>query len=307
MHNQFSQILATLGKSQTPTPEPNAPTLAITTRSGITTCDPSYPNQPRSAPVVNNETAVEEEITAEKENPNTPNPKTHLSSTLYHPSKSSNVPFPSRLKKQKKDDEQEKFLSISKHINTNLTFLEALNQIPKGAKNALGDLGASINLMLHSFSLKLGISKLKPTRMSIQLADRSIKYPTATTRAVIDVNDRKLSLRVGEESVTFNIGESMKFTSSQDDCLYFVNHINKMVQEQWDDTLDHDSNWIDNEKEDKAEEVQAVSFYPRKEPIEPLEWRVLKNRLKPLMEELPKVELKALPKHLEYAFLQEDD
>ncbi|GKC61728.1 hypothetical protein Tco_1089326 [Tanacetum coccineum] len=46
-----------------------------------------------------------------------------------------------------------------------------------GSKNALADLGASINLMLHSLFLRLDISELKPTRMSIQLVDRSVKYP----------------------------------------------------------------------------------------------------------------------------------
>ncbi|GJY03892.1 hypothetical protein Tco_0369832 [Tanacetum coccineum] len=40
-------------------------------------------------------------------------------------------------------------------------------------KNALADLGASVNLMPHSLFLRLGISELKATRMSIQLADRS--------------------------------------------------------------------------------------------------------------------------------------
>ncbi|GKF89590.1 reverse transcriptase domain-containing protein, partial [Tanacetum coccineum] len=34
-------------------------------------------------------------------------------------------------------------------------------------KNALADLGASINLMPYSLFLKLGISELKPTKMSI--------------------------------------------------------------------------------------------------------------------------------------------
>ncbi|GKD08096.1 DNA-directed DNA polymerase [Tanacetum coccineum] len=48
---------------------------------------------------------------------------------------------------------------------------------PLAVKNALADLGASINLMPHSLSLRLGFSKLKPTRMSIQLANRSVKYP----------------------------------------------------------------------------------------------------------------------------------
>nr|GEV99125.1 DNA-directed DNA polymerase [Tanacetum cinerariifolium] len=47
---------------------------------------------------------------------------------------------------------------------------------PLAEKNALTDLGASINLMPHSLFRRLGISKLKPTRMSIKLADRSIKY-----------------------------------------------------------------------------------------------------------------------------------
>ncbi|GJR10824.1 reverse transcriptase domain-containing protein [Tanacetum coccineum] len=48
---------------------------------------------------------------------------------------------------------------------------------PLVVKNALADLGASINLMPHSLFRRLGISKLKPTEMSIQLADRYIKYP----------------------------------------------------------------------------------------------------------------------------------
>ncbi|GKD91064.1 reverse transcriptase domain-containing protein [Tanacetum coccineum] len=48
---------------------------------------------------------------------------------------------------------------------------------PLAVKNALVDLGASINLMPHSLFWRLGISKLKPTKMSIQLANLSIKYP----------------------------------------------------------------------------------------------------------------------------------
>ncbi|XP_076902974.1 uncharacterized protein LOC143557896 [Bidens hawaiensis] len=43
--------------------------------------------------------------------------------------------------------------------------------------NALADLGASINLMPYSVFVKLDLGEPKPTRMSIQLADRSVKYP----------------------------------------------------------------------------------------------------------------------------------
>ncbi|GJV42171.1 retrovirus-related pol polyprotein from transposon 17.6 [Tanacetum coccineum] len=43
------------------------------------------------------------------------------------------------------------------------------------------------------------------------------------------------------------------------------------------------------------------------DPIEPLEWKSPKNQLKPSSVEPPKLELKELPEHLEYAFLQENN
>ncbi|XP_048227299.1 uncharacterized protein LOC125369331 [Ricinus communis] len=42
---------------------------------------------------------------------------------------------------------------------------------------AMLDLGASINLMPYSMYERLGLGELKPTTMSLQFADRSIKYP----------------------------------------------------------------------------------------------------------------------------------
>nr|GEW52225.1 RNA-directed DNA polymerase homolog [Tanacetum cinerariifolium] len=96
----------------------------------------------------------------------------------------------------------------------------------------------------------------------------------ATIKAVIDVHEGKLSLRVESATVTFNIGKSMKSKHSQEE----------------------DSN-----------EVHAVSFYPRTEPVEPLEWKALENQLKPSCVEPPELKLKELPKHLEYAFFQENN
>ncbi|GJV35846.1 reverse transcriptase domain-containing protein [Tanacetum coccineum] len=42
--------------------------------------------------------------------------------------------------------------------------------------NALADFGASINLMPYSLYAKLSLKALKPTRMSVRLADRSFQY-----------------------------------------------------------------------------------------------------------------------------------
>nr|GEU43263.1 hypothetical protein [Tanacetum cinerariifolium] len=160
--------------------------------------------------------------------------------------------------------------------------------------------------------------------MSIQLAYRSIKYPIGvcenllvkiskfifpldfvvleidkdklvpiilrrpfltTARAVIDVHKGKLSLRVGSETVTFNIRKSMKSK-------HFLNHAGE---------------WTEEEEGNDPNEVLAVSFYPRTQLVKPLEWKALKNQLKPSSVEPPKLKLKELPKHLEYAFLQENN
>ncbi|GJZ96547.1 reverse transcriptase domain-containing protein [Tanacetum coccineum] len=43
--------------------------------------------------------------------------------------------------------------------------------------NALADLGASINLMPYSVYAKLSLETLKPTKISVRLADRSFQFP----------------------------------------------------------------------------------------------------------------------------------
>ncbi|GKE81680.1 hypothetical protein Tco_1551680, partial [Tanacetum coccineum] len=92
-----------------------------------------------------------------------------------------------------------------------------------------------------------------------------------------------------------------------DDYLYCADHTAKLVQEQWVDTVNHDGKWIEEEEEEDSNNALAVSFYPRAEPVEPLEWKTLENRLKPSSVEPPELELKELPEHLEYAFLQENN
>lgn len=42
---------------------------------------------------------------------------------------------------------------------------------------ALCDLGASVSLMSQSICEKLKLGEVRPTRMSLQLVDRSVEYP----------------------------------------------------------------------------------------------------------------------------------
>ncbi|GKA99803.1 DNA-directed DNA polymerase, partial [Tanacetum coccineum] len=130
--------------------------------------------------------------------------------------------------------------------------------------NALADLGASISLMPYTMYEKLGLGEPKPTRMSLELADRSIQYPRgiaedvlikidkfilpidfvildmredsripiilgrpflATTRAMIDVFNKKISLRVGSEEVMFDVNQSMKKPNTEDNECYGIDDL----------------------------------------------------------------------------------
>jgi len=72
---------------------------------------------------------------------------------------------------------------------------------------ALADLGASINLMSYSLYEKLGLGELTTTRMSLSLADKSVKYP----RGIVE----KLLLKVDKfvfpvDFVVLNMGVDAK-------------------------------------------------------------------------------------------------
>ena len=131
------------------------------------------------------------------------------------------------------------------------------------------DLGASINLIPLTLAKKLGITELKPTTISLQLADRSITYPLgivedvlvkvgklilpadflvldmeddldvsvilgrpflATGGVLIDVPMGKLTFRVGNEKEEFDILKSLRKPSLGDTC-FSVDVIDSLVQE----------------------------------------------------------------------------
>ncbi|CAL8993245.1 unnamed protein product [Prunus brigantina] len=55
----------------------------------------------------------------------------------------------------------------------------------KLVEKAMLDLGASINLMPYSVYLQLGLGELKATTISLQLADRSVKYPRGIVEDIL--------------------------------------------------------------------------------------------------------------------------
>nr|GEW01483.1 DNA-directed DNA polymerase [Tanacetum cinerariifolium] len=123
---------------------------------------------------------------------------------------------------------------------------------------ALANLGASINLMPLSVWNKLSLPELSPTCMTLELADRSISRPVGvlkdvfvkvgtfhfppdfvvidfdadprvplilggsflqTGRALIDVFEGELTLRVGKEAIKFNLNQTSKYSSKYNDMM----------------------------------------------------------------------------------------
>ncbi|GJY35449.1 hypothetical protein Tco_0420827 [Tanacetum coccineum] len=94
---------------------------------------------------------------------------------------------------------------------------------------ALANLGASINLMPLSVWKKLSLPELTPTCMTLELADlvdfdADPRVPLIlgrsflkTGRALIDVYEGELTLRVGKEAVTFNLDQTSRYSSNYDD------------------------------------------------------------------------------------------
>ncbi|RVW77831.1 hypothetical protein CK203_054420 [Vitis vinifera] len=55
----------------------------------------------------------------------------------------------------------------------------------KGSRKALLDLGASVNLLPYSVYKQLGLGDLKPTSITLSLADRSMKIPRGIIEDVL--------------------------------------------------------------------------------------------------------------------------
>nr|GEV41210.1 reverse transcriptase domain-containing protein [Tanacetum cinerariifolium] len=250
--------------------------------------------------------------------------------------------------------------------------------------HALADLGASNNLMPLSIWKKLSLPELTPTRMTLELADRSITHLKEaaedfflskwgkrsflrTVCALIDVYGEEITLRVNDESVTYNLNETMRYSSTYDDnSVNRVDVIDIACEEFVQDVLDFQYNskssnptLVSNPSFTKSEfckELIVKSSSPTLTPFEESDFfleeiedflndesiptgiedsfydsegdilyleKLLNDdpsqlpstdlkqaegtKAKSSIEEPLELELKELPSHLEYAFLEETD
>ncbi|GJU89486.1 hypothetical protein Tco_1301909 [Tanacetum coccineum] len=184
---------------------------------------------------------------------------------------------------------------------------------------ALADLSASINLMPLSVWKNLSLSELTPTCITLELADCSITQPIG-----------ELTLRVGKEAVTFNL-DQLRDTPLIDDMNW--RHELTVIEMNWivifssrKSTLslcledDPTSPEVDDSYYDPEGDILLLEAFLNDDPSLPpptqgnylpeiqKELKVCEAKTdKSSIDEPPEVELKDLPPHLEYTFLEGDD
>nr|GEU58909.1 DNA-directed DNA polymerase [Tanacetum cinerariifolium] len=293
-----------------------------------------------------------------------PIPKPDVSKTQPKP----NIPYPSRLNDQKLREKlrikwRNKLFELAKvPLNENCSAM-LLKKLPKklgdpdkflipcdfprmDVCHALADLGASINLMPLSIWKRLSLPELTPTRMILELADRSITRPKGVAEDVFvkvgkfyfptdfvvvdfeadpreyaqDVLDFKYNSKSGNPTMVSNPSLSKEIKSE---------FCKESIVKSSSPTLTPfgESDFLLEEIEDflKDESIPTgieYSYYDPKGDILYLEKllnddpsqlpsidlkQAKETKAKFSIEEPPELELKELPSHLEYAFLEETD
>ncbi|GJT80398.1 reverse transcriptase domain-containing protein [Tanacetum coccineum] len=200
--------------------------------------------------------------------------------------------------------------------------------------NALADLGASISLMSYTMYEKLGLGELKATRMILELADR--RPFLATPRAMIDVFNKKITLRVGDDEVIFDVDQSFKRPTIEDDECYGIDDLDDTINEEAQELLVNkepdsflsraleksidqsdleyceSSNRNNNDDSDSKNSIRRINsvntpYQVAQETTKRDEVRsehLYSASANEIDEKKP--ELKNLPQHLEYAYLNGD-
>nr|GEY68351.1 reverse transcriptase domain-containing protein [Tanacetum cinerariifolium] len=171
---------------------------------------------------------------------------------------------------------------------------------------ALADLGASINLMPYSLYASLSGNTLKPTRMR-----RPFLH---TVDAIIRVKNKELNLGVRGDRITFLIDKAMQHSHSNDDTCFRMDVIDKITKEELDTLLNNSKPFLGtSEKINKSSldedfkefMIVDVEEIPKQEEEVKDNFEELPLQSKTSIQDPPTdLELKPLPKHLEYAFLE---
>nr|GEW10997.1 reverse transcriptase domain-containing protein [Tanacetum cinerariifolium] len=170
---------------------------------------------------------------------------------------------------------------------------------------ALADLGASINLMPLSVWKGLSLPKLTPTYMTLELADRSVSKPIDDDKK-IDVIDEAYE-EYSQEVLDFSDVTASGSPTPSDDPIVSITSPTLTPFGDSDFLLFEEADAFLGLKDDLNSLELDPSYYDPKGDILVLKAILNTKTIKSSIDEPPEVQLKNLPLHLEYAFLEGDN
>nr|GEY81492.1 DNA-directed DNA polymerase [Tanacetum cinerariifolium] len=236
------------------------------------------------------------------------------------------IPYPARRDNERRRDQAneqiEKFYEIFKEMSFEISFTDALILMPKfastlkaliGNKEKLSEMARTpMNehcsaVILNKLPRKLG----DPGKFLIpyEFPGMDERCFLKTGRALIDVHKGKLTLRIGSEAITYNLDQTVRYSTNYNQMT--ANKIDVICEMYSQEVLGFS---------DVTGDILLLEAILNSEPLPPLpnheqylpsykkELKVCEAKtIKTSVDEPPEVELKDLPPHLEYAFLEGDN
>nr|GEU42345.1 reverse transcriptase domain-containing protein [Tanacetum cinerariifolium] len=260
------------------------------------------------------------------------------------PNPKSSIPYPSRRNdkrnREKANNQIEKFYQIFKDMSFEISFVDALILMPKfaltlkalfGNKEKLSEMARTpLNEHCSAVLLKKLLEKLRNSGKSF----------LKTGRALIDVFKGELTLRVGKEAITFNLDQTSRYSANYSDMTAKRIDVIDMACEEYSQEVlgfmidflleevdaflaiedDPTSLEVDQSYLDPEGGILLLEAFLNDDPSLPpptkgnylpevrKELKICEAKSdKSSIDEPLEVELKDLPSHLEYAFLEGDD
>nr|GEW06034.1 reverse transcriptase domain-containing protein [Tanacetum cinerariifolium] len=278
-------------------PNPKGEAKAITTRSGM-----SYKEPPIPPPGVDQQEPTEVTTDTELPSPEDIQPplvqvevqvdKPAEEPSVVIPKAKPNLPYPSRLQKEKLREKDDiiaaKFMEIFRDLHFELSFADALVHMSKFApmfKKLLNNKDKLIELTKTLLNKNCSAVDLK--KLSAKLGRPFL----STAHALIDVYEGEITLRHDDQSLTLKCGDTPSISYNNFESLNKVDLIGATCEEYSQEVLGF------------SDVVSDEDYFPsvRKD------LKVVEPKNQSSDDEPPEVELKELPPHLEYAFLGENE
>ncbi|XP_070008758.1 uncharacterized protein [Nicotiana sylvestris] len=259
-------------------------------------------------------------------------------------------PYPQRIAKKNGENQFKKFIDMMKSLSINVPLVEALEQcrlckvyedlVTKKQSTNFESIKMThqVSAIVHSMTPKLEdpgaftipctigsaefVEALCDHGANFVILDCEVDYEVpiilgrtflATGKALVDVEAKELTFRVGDKKVAFHMYKSMRQPDSKEVCS-FVDLVTNVIVDETSDVMNVDDtleivllNFDDDEMDgfmeylNTLQGMRSYTYEPRKLSLD------LENRTTPStkssIEEPPILELKPLPPHFRYEFL----